>query len=92
MLTTSPDPPIGQKVVDLVIYFNFKPEEFHVRLFQKLGRVSRIEDKSSTLCSVKSEDVGRIASTSSYLKFCCLCSHMIYAQLYERMGITILNS
>lgn len=60
MLATSPDPPIGQKVVDLIIYFNFKPEEFHVRLFQKLGRASRIEDKSLTLCGVKSKDAGKI--------------------------------
>lgn len=48
---------ISNESLDIVVYLNFLPEDFHIRHFQKIGNVVAVEENTITVLSVSSEDI-----------------------------------
>jgi hypothetical protein len=50
-----------RKPVDIAISFSFTPEEFHVRMFQNLGRILRVTESAIFLGDVSPSIIKKIA-------------------------------
>jgi len=49
--------------LDIEVYFEFIPEDFHIRHFQKIGNVVGVEENQITVLDVKREDIWKTART-----------------------------